>query len=212
MAAIALNELLVRVPPDLGDLFHHIRFGADGPLLSVQAGRRHCCTPQANLPHATEYTSFEVSLADPAVAAVAESLNIRPAENDVVAGWVSKQRVVALVSALEAKYGLARADVPERTGAELEGRWGDEKVNAIIRDYKDLGVSHGYIGNIEPWGDERSWYVFTKVPKSANTREGESYAIPGPDFDDAKVRGWLDRLRERVQRQERGPARGGLAF
>jgi hypothetical protein len=29
--------------------------------------------------------------------------------------------------------------------------------------YPDLGLSFGYIGNLERWGDDRSWRIFTKL-------------------------------------------------
>lgn len=30
-------------------------------------------------------------------------------------------------------------------------------------DFQDLGVSTGYIGNFERWGDDRRFYVFTRL-------------------------------------------------
>lgn len=71
------------------------------------------------------------------------------------------------------------------------------KTEALIRDYADLGVSVGYIGNLEPWGDDRRWSVFTKL-RWADSRRSVSIDIPGPDFDDAYVRTRLDFIRRRL--------------
>jgi len=47
----------------------------------------------------------------------------------------------------------------------------EENASKILRDameaarvrFPELGLSFGYIGNLERWGDDRSWRIFTKL-------------------------------------------------
>jgi len=47
---------------------------------------------------------------------------------------------------------------------------GDELKKQLAEKYPQIGLTFGYIGNLERWGDDRSWYFFTKVrpPQSDN--------------------------------------------
>jgi len=42
-----------------------------------------------------------------------------------------------------------------------------ERCETLLKEMQELfpqvGLSFGYIGNVERWGDERSWKFFTKV-------------------------------------------------
>lgn len=66
----------------------------------------------------------------------------------------------------------------------------EEKAEALRSMFPALDVRYGYIGNVERWGDERSWYVFTKLRE----QEGRSMSVSlgGPDIDMEKV---AERLR-----------------
>jgi len=35
--------------------------------------------------------------------------------------------------------------------------------------YPEIGLTVGYLGNVERWGDERSWMFFTKVGNPGDT-------------------------------------------
>lgn len=89
---------------------------------------------------------------------------------------------------------------------------------ALKRDYADLGVSTGYIGNCERWGDNRTFMVFTRV-KTPDKHVGFAayrvmdvpeenrrfpagqlrayYSGPVP-FNAPEVRAWLDGLRAKI--------------
>lgn len=85
---------------------------------------------------------------------------------------------------------------------------------AILRDYADLGVSTGYIGNLEPWGDDRSFRVFTRaLPAKGGprydhdvtamvtvARDASGHVVRGTPvvWDTPAVRRQLDRIRMRV--------------
>lgn len=69
----------------------------------------------------------------------------------------------------------------------------EEKAAAVKEEFADLGVSVGYIGNVERWGDDRKWLVFTKAVRADGRRV--SREIPGPDFDVGAVRAWLQGMR-----------------
>ena len=43
-------------------------------------------------------------------------------------------------------------------------RRGDELQKELAAKYPQAGLTFGYIGNCEPWGDDRSWRFFTKFP------------------------------------------------
>lgn len=45
----------------------------------------------------------------------------------------------------------------------LPGKDAGQLLKDLREKYPDVGLSYGYIGNWESWGDERSWYFFTKV-------------------------------------------------
>lgn len=93
----------------------------------------------------------------------------------------------------------------------------------LIADYADLGVTCGYIGNLESWGDQRTFKVFTKL----STKPGASACDvsipvftppaehrrfePGSGvgwwkgdviFDTPEVREQLDAIRARLERGE----------
>lgn len=68
-----------------------------------------------------------------------------------------------------------------------------EKEAAVKGEFADLGVSVGYIGNVERWGDDRKWLVFTKAVRADGRRV--SREIPGPDFDVGGIRAWLEAMR-----------------
>lgn len=100
---------------------------------------------------------------------------------------------------------------PDRTRAAC-----DEA--ALKRDYADLGVSTGYIGNCERWGDDRTFMVFTRI-KTGDRKPGFAayramdvpeeyrrfavgqprayYSGPVP-FNAPEVRAWLDGLRAKI--------------
>ena len=63
-------------------------------------------------------------------------------------------------------------DHPDRTRAYC-----DEA--ALKRDFADLGVSTGYIGNCETWGDDRTFKVFTKVAPAIRGDRAGPFGAPG---------------------------------
>lgn len=93
----------------------------------------------------------------------------------------------------------------------------------LIQDYADLGVTCGYIGNLERWGDQRRFMVFTKLSTKPNADAcnvditvftppaGHRRFEPGSGvgwwkgeviYDTPEVRAKLDVIRERLQRGE----------
>lgn len=88
-------------------------------------------------------------------------------------------------------------------------------VAELVRDYADLGVSCGYIGNVY-WGpesDDRSWRVFTKLWND-RTRSSVSVVVfeppsdfkgiwrDGIEYDTPEVRRKLDNIRSQFERGE----------
>ena len=67
----------------------------------------------------------------------------------------------------------------------------------LINDYTDLGVSCGYIGNLERWGDDREFRVFTNLRSVKNRTRTISLTVKSGEFDTPKTRKWLDLIRER---------------
>lgn len=54
-------------------------------------------------------------------------------------------------------------DAENQAYAELTTLFGE------LRDqYPEIGLTFGYIGNYESWGDDRHWYFFTEVPIQGN--------------------------------------------
>lgn len=74
-------------------------------------------------------------------------------------------------------------------------------------DYADLGVSTGYIGNFERWGDDRRFYVFTRLSHKAaadccsvsipiDVKRGErGKVLEDVVYDTPAVRAHLDEIR-----------------
>jgi len=67
----------------------------------------------------------------------------------------------------------------------------------LINDYTDLGVSCGYIGNLERWGDDRELRVFTNLRSVKDGTRSISLTVKPGEFDTPKTREWLDLMRER---------------
>lgn len=67
----------------------------------------------------------------------------------------------------------------------------------LIADYEDLGVSCGYIGNLERWGDDREWCVFTDLRSVNDPTRSISISVEPSKFDTPKTRERLDFLRAR---------------
>jgi hypothetical protein len=84
-----------------------------------------------------------------------------------------------------------------------------DKDAALKADYADLGVTTGYIGNIYPGRDDRSFYVFTQA-RNQQTREMVGihvFCVPRShkglwnapvDFDTPAIRAKLDAVRAQV--------------
>lgn len=84
----------------------------------------------------------------------------------------------------------------------------------IIRDYADLGVSCGYVGNIDFGRDYRSFRVFVKLSSkpSATACDQAVHVFDPPyggpvwrdpvEFDTPEVRQRLDTIRARLARGE----------
>ncbi len=90
-------------------------------------------------------------------------------------------------------------------------------------DYADLGVTCGYIGNLESWGDQRRFKVFTKLatkPDASACDVSIPVFDPPPEhrrfepgngvgwwhgevvYDTPEVRAKLDAIRDRLARGE----------
>lgn len=50
---------------------------------------------------------------------------------------------------------------------------------ALKNDFADLGVSTGYVGNCEQWGDDRSFKIFTKVAPCIRGDRTGAFGLPG---------------------------------
>jgi hypothetical protein len=93
----------------------------------------------------------------------------------------------------------------------------------LIADYADLGVTCGYVGNLEPWGDQRTFKVFTKLATKPNASACDvsiQVFVPPQEhrrfepgsgvgwwkgdvvFDTPDVRDRLDAIRARLERGE----------
>lgn len=56
-------------------------------------------------------------------------------------------------------------------------------------EYPNAGITVGYIGNVERWGDNRSWYVFTKLtPWGGSERLNISFEPKNIDYASIKSR------------------------
>lgn len=73
----------------------------------------------------------------------------------------------------------------------------EEKAKALKEMFPALGVSYGYIGNLERWGDDRSWYVFTKIREHGDSM---SVRLGGPDIDMKDVTEQLRRIEARARK------------
>jgi hypothetical protein len=137
------------------------------------------------------------------------------------AGW---RRVPRLEASDLRQLGLEIVEAEYVNGGRPTGKFVDVVViresdpeAAIKRDYADLGVTCGYIGNITcgPVEDYRSFYVFTtlatKPGASACDISVHIFDVPRAhkgiwtgkiEFDTPAVRAKLDAIRERFQRGE----------
>jgi hypothetical protein len=61
------------------------------------------------------------------------------------------------------------------------------KVEALATELP--GITFGYIGNVERWGDDRTWYVFLPHPGRVGDRE-DAVGL-GTNFD-AALRRWAE--------------------
>lgn len=83
---------------------------------------------------------------------------------------------------------------------------------ALLIDFADLGVTTGYIGNIERWGDDRGFYVFTKLSTEYGATScncsifiGDAKTLPKDDnghpiveYDTPAVRARLEALGQKL--------------
>lgn len=73
--------------------------------------------------------------------------------------------------------------------------------DALAIEYADLGVTFGYIGNIERWGNDRSFRIFTKTSDryGAGACNGSIPTAADPTAEDCtRARPILDRYREEL--------------
>ena len=75
----------------------------------------------------------------------------------------------------------------------------DTHVGQLKERYPQHRFSFGYIGNLERWGDDRSWYIFSRY-LNADTRTSVSYSLGdtdrlnfGPDRL-KQIEAWVARL------------------
>jgi len=93
-----------------------------------------------------------------------------------------------------------------------------EELTALFEDlktrYPEVGLSFGYIGNIETWGDDRYWYFFTQV-QGQGTWGPERMKFGGylterlPEFSE-KAQADLERWIKTVALPKAGKLRGGM--
>jgi hypothetical protein len=79
---------------------------------------------------------------------------------------------------------------------------------ALRKEYADLGVSIGYIGNVHFGIDDRCFKVFTSVKSDSGKATigfsvGDARDTPSPQYDTPAVRAWLDNLRQLVASGEK---------
>lgn len=89
------------------DFFRPVRFGnAAGPVVSIQASRRHYSTPRATHSDLSKYTMFEVSLTrEDAIKVVeASGLTVTSFGGDV-RGYMPKDQVQQMFDLLVEKFG-----------------------------------------------------------------------------------------------------------
>jgi len=71
-----------------------------------------------------------------------------------------------------------------------------ERVDALAKELP--GITFGYIGNVEQWCDDRSWFVFLPHPGRVG-RYNDSVRIGTTAQLEVAVAGW-PRVQERVRR------------
>jgi hypothetical protein len=64
----------------------------------------------------------------------------------------------------------------------------EQLVKQLARAHPKLGLGFGYIGNLERWGDDRSWLVFTTCIRSTGPLKSVSWG----GFDTAKLEQMAD--------------------
>jgi hypothetical protein len=95
-----------------------------------------------------------------------------------------------------------------------------ELVRRAAAERPHLGLSFGYIGNLTPWRDDRSWRVFSKVAVRRSPHGSQllyDWVPGGGDFATSLLpfmRGWVEseaftRHLERLERQYAANAAAG---